>query len=280
MVASRRTRFRRFFVSLVRVSAAVYLTLLLGLYLMESRLMYPAAYQPALPIAAAVDSESWTYTTTDGIELTGRIKLRPGSRRAVLFLHGNATRADRQDRWINRIAETLDASVCAAEYRGFQYQDITPHESNLIEDSLAAHRAVCERFELSPNEVIVWGRSLGGGCAAAVAQRYAPDILILERTFDSAASVAASRYPMFPIRMLMRNVFDSTARLKNFRGHLIQLHGTDDRVIPIDHGRWLHAAIPSTTKAFLELPGLGHNDPIDTAALRRVRQLADANGAP
>lgn len=275
MAAPRRSQSRRFFLSCIRVGAAVYLLLLLGLYLMESRLVYPGAYQPDIAIAAAPGIQPWSYTTADGSELIGRIHERPGSQRTVLFLHGNGTRANRQDRWITRIAETLQARVCAAEYRGFQFEDVTPKENNVIEDALAAHQAVCDQFGLQPDEVLVWGRSLGGGCAAAVAKRCGTKFLIMERTFDSAVSVAAARYPIFPIRLLMRNQFDSASRLKNFRGHLIQIHGTADQVVPIEHARGLHEAIASADKRFLELPGMGHNEALGDDVLHQVRQWID-----
>lgn len=269
------SRARRLVIATLRVCAAVYLGLLLVLVAMESRLLFPGAYMKFQPIRSTL-VQPLPYRNDDGRILNGRLYEHPGATRTVLFLHGNATTATRQDDWITRLGTQLNANVCAAEYAGFCYDDITPHESNLIADAIAAHDAVRARFQLQPDEIIVYGRSLGGGVAAALAQRKQTRCLVLERTFDSCPSVAAAHYPMFPVKLLMRNQFDSCARLKHFPGRLIQIHGTHDEVIPLDHGVTLHDAVGTADKVFIKLERLGHNDPLPGDVIESIGRLIDA----
>ena len=98
-------------------------------------------------------------------------------------------------------------------------------------------------------------------------------MLILDRTFDSAVNVAAARYTIFPVRLLMRNQFDSLSRLKSFKGKVIQFHGTIDRVIPVEHAKALHQAIETKDKTLIELPDLGHMDGVPDSILKQIAQL-------
>ncbi|MFN7334059.1 MAG: alpha/beta hydrolase, partial [bacterium] len=81
-----------------------------------------------------------------------------------------------------------------------------------------------------------------------------------DRTFSSIVDVAAWHYPMFPVRWLIRNRFLSIDRISNYSGKLLQLHGDADTIVPLKFGKKLFDACPSTSKTFLQVPELGHND--------------------
>lgn len=269
-------------ISLLRFVLVCYIAMLILMAVMEPTLVFPGAYglgRPEYPGLASHDlkSEPWEYPASDGSTIIGRLLERPDSARTILYLHGNGVKAVMLDDWIERLSRRLNANVLAAEYRGFQDEDVTPHESNVIADALSAHDALCEHYQLSPDEVIVYGRSLGGGCAAAVAAERDSKTLILESTFDSAASVAAGRYPFVPIQWLMRNQFDSVQRLSGFKGRLIQIHGTPDTIVPIDHGKRLHRSVPSDKKVFLEIPDMQHNDHLTDRLLEKLDGLLGAD---
>lgn len=267
-------RKRHWSLSLIQIVAIAYAGLLIALVAMESRLVFPGAYLRAGSDRPTI-SQPWEYPAIDGTAITGQLIQRPGARRTVLYFHGNGLTAAMTDGWIVRLSEHLNANVLAAEYRGFQVDSVTPHESNLIDDSLAAHDAVCQHFSLQPQELIVYGRSLGGGCAAAVAAQRPTRTLILDRTFDSVADVAAARYPIFPVRWLMKNHFDSVQRLLPYEGTVIQIHGTTDTDVPLAHGKRLHDSISTANKIFLEIPGMGHNDRLSDEILDQVCELLD-----
>ena len=210
------------------------------------------------------------YITADGVPLRGRVLDRAGHHNTVLFFHGNGTKAKWLDEWIRRLSYEFDATVMVAEYRGFDDTQHTPDETAVICDCIAAHEFLCQREDIQPREIILYGRSLGGGCAVAVAAACGTKALVLDRTFDRMTDVAASRYPFFPVRWLMRNQYDSVARLSNYDGPLIQLHGTTDTVIPISHGKNLYASAGCRPKHWIEVLGLGHNVDLSTSQLRQM----------
>ena len=85
--------------------------------------------------------------------------------------------------------------------------------------------------------------------------------IILERTFTSLPDVAARHYPWLPVRRLMRNQFNSLARIGEFRGPLLQSHGTHDEIVPFVLGKQLFDAAASERKQFVPMPGVTHNGP-------------------
>ncbi|MDM4018974.1 alpha/beta hydrolase [Roseiconus lacunae] len=273
-----RPKWKRRLIVIARGLFAGYVVILFSMVLLETRLLFPAAYREATPAAESLPT-AWSYSAADGTTIVGQLIERPDAERTVLFFHGNGTYASRQIPWLEQLSVAWNANVVAAEYRSFVDDSITPSEANLVSDAISAFDATCDHFQIEPEQLIVFGRSLGGGCAAAVAQRRTLEKLVLDRTFDSAASVAASRYPFIPVRLLMRNSFDSAKRLREFQGTVIQIHGPIDRVVPYRHGRQLHEQLQSDDKHFITVDGLGHLDAMPDATLAETRGYLTLNEA-
>ena len=261
--------------SIGRIIAICYFVVLVALVAMETRLVYPGAYMDddrQLVLDLDPDITTVVCTAADGVQTKGRLVEKPDADQVVLFLHGNGTKAIWQDSHIESISRDFNAHVLAAEFRGFAGDHYTPSEAGVIADSIGACDYLCERFDLEPNEIIVYGESLGGGCAAAVAAEGGAKVLILERTFDRLVDLSAGMYPWVPVKRLMRNRFDSVARLSDYGGPLIQLHGDADTLIPIESGRNLFQSIPSTNKVWIEMNGIGHNDSMPPSAKAKLKE--------
>lgn len=213
------------------------------------------------------------YQTEDNVRLTGRLLERRNAKHVLVFFHGNGEKAAWLDDWAVRLSQNLDATVLIAEYRGFADALHIPDETGLIRDGLAASNYMSQRFNLPPQQLIYYGRSIGGGVALAVAVRQKAQTLVLERTFNRLVDVAASRFWLLPVHGLMHNRFDSQARIEQFRGRLIQLHGTRDEIIPEENARELFDSYPSKSNTWITLNGLGHNDPLPDWALGEVQGI-------
>ncbi|OYP34233.1 alpha/beta hydrolase [Rhodopirellula sp. MGV] len=259
---------RRLFVAL-RAAVVAYLVILLAMVLLEPRLLFPGAYREVTPAATSLPT-AWSYTAADGSEIVGQLIEHPDAERTVLFLHGNATYASRQVAWAEQISRLWKANVLAAEYRGFVDDQLTPGEANLTADAISAFDALQKHYGLNPQDIIVYGRSLGGGCAAAVAAEREIKHLVLDRTFDSAANVGARRYPFIPVHLLMRNPFDSMERLQSYDGTLVQVHGTNDSIVPYPNGRHLFETLTTVDKYFIRLEPFDHLDPMSDKTLMDI----------
>jgi fermentation-respiration switch protein FrsA (DUF1100 family) len=80
--------------------------------------------------------------------------------------------------------------------------------------------------------------------------------VILEGAPASLVAIGARRYPYFPIRMLIRNPFESIRKIDKVGSPILFLHSPEDAVIPFDEGRRLFDAAPGP-KQFVEVSG-GH----------------------
>lgn len=263
-------------VAMVRLAIVSYVTILVSLVMMESRLVFPGAYMSdgsrALP-ESMLDRriEDVTYTAADGVEVTGRLLIHERTDRNVMFFHGNASKAIWLDPLARKLSEAFDASVLLVEYRGFR-EEGSPSEDAIIADCLAARDYLCERHNVAPTDLILYGRSLGGGCAAAVAADGGAKALVMERTFDSLPEVAATKFPIVPVRTLMRNRFNSAQRLQQYDGPLVVVHGTPDRVVPTERGRSLYELATCQPKHWILVDGMGHNDALP---MNKFTEVAD-----
>lgn len=266
-----RSRRARFIIGALQFAVACYAALLLGLVMMETRLVYPAAFDDSSSVAmvASPNIETVQYSSTEGVTLQGRLLPRPSSNNFLLYFHGNAVKAKQLDTLLERLSETFDATAMIAEYRGFE-DDRTPTEKGVLADCFAARDYFCERYEITPRDLILYGCSLGGGCAVAVASQGGAKAMVLERTFDRMVNVAADRYPFVPVHLLMRNRYDSIAKLTVYKDPLVVVHGTDDSIISIDHGKRLFTTSGSPKKQWIPVEGLDHLAPLPPQTLDQI----------
>lgn len=266
------SRLRRFSVKTLRLVAFGYVTVLVTLVVMETRLVYPGAYMQTGIVPRHPRIQTVHYESQDGAQIKGRLLHHDSQKPIVLYFHGNGEKAAWLDHWLLRLSNQFDANVMAAEFRGYGEDDHTPDEGGVLMDCLAARQYLMDAYNVTADEIILYGRSLGGGCAVAVAANGGARALVLERTFDRLVDVAAGQYPIIPVRLLMRNRYDSIARLATYEGPLIQLHGTTDELIPIAHAKRLFDSAATATKQWVAVPGLGHNEELPSG---RLAELAD-----
>ncbi len=170
----------------------------------------------------------------------------------LLYIHGNAE--DIGD--IRPVLERLHEwgfSIFAYDYRGYGTSDGKPSESNAYQDAEAAYNYLTQKLKISPERIIVYGRSVGGGSAVELATRHYEAGLILESTFTSAFRVVV------PIPILPFDKFSNRSKLKQIHCPILVMHGKADQTIPFEHGQKLYEAAP-LPKLFLWVEGAEHDN--------------------
>jgi hypothetical protein len=167
---------------------------------------------------------------------------RPAAGRAplIIFMHGNGELADD---WIPEFESprTWGVGVLLVEYPGYGRAPGAPSEKSITAAVQAAYDWAAADPRIDPTRIVAYGRSLGGGAAARLAVDRKVAALILESAFTSVADFAAGFLaPSF----LIRDPFDNRQALRAYRGPLLVIHGRQDRVVPIAHGRELAAHVP------------------------------------
>ncbi|TWU21954.1 alpha/beta hydrolase [Bythopirellula polymerisocia] len=250
-------------VRIIRIVLLAYLGFCLLLMIMESRLIYlPPPPSDSRSEAQELGAEEVWLRSEDQTKLHGWYFPKSGSTRALIYFHGNGEDADQNLELGAYLRECLNAAVLVFDYRGYGHSEGSPSEEGIISDAIATQQWLAEKTDLNPSEMILFGRSLGGGVAVAAAEKLGAKALILHSTFANMDDIAASQYPFVPVRLLMRNPFRSQQRIKQYGGPVLQFHGTADELIPIEFARPLIAAVTNENKKFIELPNGHHNDPL------------------
>ncbi|MCH8048037.1 MAG: alpha/beta hydrolase [Planctomycetes bacterium] len=246
---------------IVRLPLIAYLVVLLMLMFLERTLVYPASQYPSGNWnPTTIPFEDADFFAPDGTKLHGWYVPHANPRAVVLFAHGNGGNLSDRALVLRLLNEKLRLSVMIFDYRGYGRSEGKPDEAGLLSDARAARAWLAERAGIGETDIVLLGRSLGGGVMVDLAAKDGARGLILESTFTSLPDAAAHHYPWIPVRLIMRNRFASIEKIDQYHGPLLQSHGTADEIIPFELGRRLHEAAASRNKKFIEIPGAGHNE--------------------
>ncbi len=252
---------------LTRRGLLIYLVLILLLRFLENSLVYPA------PTAAVrwresewLEYEDIRFSAADGVALHGRYVAPDRPRGFLLYCHGNGENVSDQAELMGMLRDDYELAVFAFDYRGYGQSEGSPNETGVLLDGEAAYAWLCSRAAStnasganSPH-IVVMGRSLGGAVAVDISAKNIVQGLILENTFSSMPDTAAKLYPWAPVHWLMKNRYNSADKISNHLGPLLQTHGRQDRMIPIELAHKLFNASNSKDTTFVESKFGSHND--------------------
>ena len=230
---------------------------------------YPGGNWATGPLAI----EDVFLNSADGTRIHGWYLPHEDLIATVLFLHGNDGNVTDWYAQLWNLHHSTGVSVLAIDYRGYGKSEGRPSEAGLLMDACAARDWLAKKEAIHRNEVVLMGRSLGGGIAVQLAADTQPRALVLERTFTSLPDAAGACYPFLPTRWFMRNRFDSQSAVANYLGPLLQSHGTADRIVPYGQAQRLFALAPGRKKQFISVAGGGHHSPQPDGYYRRVREF-------
>lgn len=237
---------------------AGYLALCVLLFAAQRRLLFPAPVERAQPVGKGAI-----------VEVPGGTPMlwRPadGGGPVVVHFHGNGE----QVAWLGWLAEAwaeVGVSFAAVEYPGYPGAPGTPSEASILSAAHAALAHLTGPMGVAKERLVLEGQSLGSGVAVALAAEGWGRRLVLLTPYTSLPDVGARAFPYFPVRLLMRDRFDSAARAPGLALPVLVVHGTRDEVVPFDLGQALAAKFPQAR--FVEVPGAGHNDVWDKPPAR------------
>jgi fermentation-respiration switch protein FrsA (DUF1100 family) len=186
-----------------------------------------------------------------------RSPVDPDTRPWVIYLHGNdANIATRMNILHYDQLAGLGLNVMAPEYRGYAGLQGVPTEQGLGRDARAAYDYLRRHLHADSRRIVIYGWSLGSAVAVDLASQVQEAAIILEGAPASIVAIGQQRYPFFPIRLLIRNPFESITRIGKVGSPLLFLHSPEDTIVPIAEGRRLFDAAPAP-KQFVEVSG-GH----------------------
>ena len=250
---------RRALIILVVVAAVSYVGAIVWLIANETRLVF-AAGQPLGQLRPSAPFEEIAIPGGSGPQQlfwVMRTKLVSSTAPWLFFLHGNAsTIASRMNILHYERLRRLGFNVVTAEYRGYGGLEGVPSETGIESGARDAFETICTRLQLEPRRVVVYGWSLGSAVAIDLAAHEHPAAVILEGAMASVMAIGQQRYPIIPVRLIMRNPFESILKINGVTSPKLFLHSRGDAIVPIEEGRRLFDAAPSP-KQWVEVTG-GH----------------------
>ncbi len=243
--------------------ALVFISITLGgVYMtgfIERRLIYhPEKRLTTDPSKIGLTYEDVVFTASDGVQLHGWYV--PGSRDLTfLWFHGNAGNISHRLGNLKEMHDELAVNIFIFDYRGYGQSQGTPSEQGTYFDAKAALVYLRAREDVPMDQIVYYGRSLGGALAVELATQEPPYGLVLESSFPSVPYVARKSSPFLPLWWLLRTKYDSVARVPHLQVPLLQIHGDIDDTVPLEAGRALFEAA-NTPKEFYVISGADHND--------------------
>lgn len=177
--------------------------------------------------------------------------------KTIIFADGNAGNMSYRLESILFLNQ-IGANVLMFDYRGYWKSSGKPTEKATYEDALACYNWLIDVKGTKPENIIIFGRSLGGAVAIDLATKVKCGGLIVESSFTSAPDMAAHVFPFFPVRFLSKYKFDSINKIRNIKCPLLVTHSPEDDIIPFKMGQILFDEAREP-KIFVPLSG-GHND--------------------
>jgi uncharacterized protein len=236
------------------VVVAVWVLLVVLAWLFQRQLIYlPDASSPPSPPDGV---EEVTLATDDGLSLDAWFVPVDEPTSTVLVAPGNAgTRVLRLPLARGRTAR--GHQVLLLDYRGYGGNPGRPHEDGLYADARAAHDHLAARDDVDDARIVHLGESIGSGVAASVAGDRDPAAVVLRSPFPSLAEVGRHHYRFLPVRLLLRERFETLAHLAGYDGPLLVVAGDRDTIVPTA----LSAEVAEATGARYEQVVGDHNDP-------------------
>ncbi len=192
---------------------------------------------------------AWFFSNNDSTENINK--------KVVLFCHGNAGNISHRLETVEYILD-LGADIMIFDYRGFGKSEGSPGENEVYQDAIACYNWLITKKSYTADQIIVFGRSLGGAIAVDLASKVNCSGLIVESSFTSAKAMANEMFPIFPMSLILKYKLNSIDKISKIKCPILVTHSTEDDIIPYKMGEELFKASVGTRK-FVKLQG-SHND--------------------
>lgn len=249
------------------IAVSAYICVLAIMYVFQRKLMYAPCTDLGMPMASNLpEMVAVNLTNGEGTKVVSWYKSASTNKPTLVYFHGNAGNiGDRYD----KVRPFLDhgIGVLLVGYRGYGNNQGNPTESGLYEDANVALDFL-SRTGITSDHWIFYGESLGAAISIEMAVRVAEKspvaAVILEAPFSSMADAGRAHYPWAPVRLLLKDKFDSINKIGHIKAPLLLFHGTLDKVVSSKLGLKLFNAAKDPKSAHW-IEGAEHGDVFELA---------------
>lgn len=198
--------------------------------------------------------------------------------KTVLFCHGNTGNISHRS-YIIDLCHHFKLNLVLFDYRGYGSSIGMLNQKTICEDGVHAYHYLLNYC--SPDQIIIWGESLGGSVASYIASKHPCSHLILMCTFSSLDDILIySGIITRPIANLLSLLFDmlpSKNRIIDVKTPTVIIHSHEDELIPFECANVMYRRIGHSNKVLIPVKGQHASPLID---LSQILTLFDFCGIP
>lgn len=224
-------------------------------------------YQPPRPATPIHPSRFFWLPSNDGASRIPVTYIKYSANAlTLLYSHGNAEDLGLVYEYLSNLSRGLKVNVCAYDYTGYgrsRPDGAAPSERSCYADIDAVYNFLIRDHRTRPRNVVLYGRSLGGGPSCWLADREwrrgaGVGGLVLHSAFTSVFRVALNT-GSFTVK---GDQFPNIDRLGSLGCPVYVVHGTKDEIVPFSHGKALYDALPEACRTVEPFwaEGMGHNN--------------------
>jgi fermentation-respiration switch protein FrsA (DUF1100 family) len=236
----------------------LYFLVLFALYVFQTKLIFhPGKLAKDFKFRLGIDDEEFFLKTSDG-EVINALFFQGQLDEVILYFHGNA--GDLSG-W-HFAAEDFVArgfSVLIIDYRGYGKSTGKISEDGFYIDAETAYNFLVNTKAYTPQDIIIYGRSVGTGIAVDLAVKHKTRGLVLESAYTSLPALANEKLPLLFPSLYIRYDFDNLKKIESLESPVVLIHGTLDTLIPSTHTKKIAAKIKGKKKVIF-IDGGAHND--------------------
>ena len=231
-----------YFTTIILVLVSFYVLLLTIVFFFQRSILYHPSVDNYLKdqvINEPTEIEKVKITTVDNINLVAWFYNKDIKKfKTILFFHGNAGSLENRTYKLNHFKD-LNVNFLIIAWRGFSGNKGKPSEVGLYKDAKSAIKWLNLKG-VNEENIILYGESLGTGVAVEIAQNKNYAGVILESPYTSMVNVGKKYYPLFPVRILLKDKFESFKKIEKISIPILVIHGKMDKIVPFVMGKKMY----------------------------------------
>ena len=150
------------------------------------------------------------------------------SQNFLICFHGNSEDIFTTENFGLDFRSYFNMNVLFVEYPGYSlYLDPKPESIKIFSDAIVVYDWVKKKFNLSDDQIFVFGRSLGTSPAIYLSSQKKPKALFLVSAFTSMKDIGVDKY----VSVFLEEIFNSIKYIKNVQCDTLLIHGEKDPLI-------------------------------------------------
>ena len=223
----------------VYLFAAVYLILIVMAFAFQSRFIFHPGKLPYDYRFSLGENDREVFLKTPDGETINALFYRGADTQVVLYFHGNAGDLSNWQE-VSHDFVAAGYSLFIIDYRGYGKSTGFISEQGLYIDAETSWAYLTNTLKFLPEDVIIYGRSIGTGVAVELATRHNARGLVLESPYSSLRKLVQQKVPWLLPSLWLRFYFDNLKRMALVKSPVMLIHGDSDTLIPLSHTQTLY----------------------------------------